>query len=485
MKRFLLPDMQSLGFGLTWGTQLTLLFSNTLFITVHYRGADAFNYSLGIGVILASVFIFLLSRRLSSVILTSPSVLQRAMLVHAGLLLVCIALIGMATPVEGFLVIQSFAGLLGGCGLGLGILIWMRLYSLRSFNEARSSLLCALVLGVIMFALLAWVSPIVRLVGLALAALISGWCGYRYAGKPGEPEEESAIVEKSALLDNRVTCAAVLALGFVYGISGIISLNNTPELSTGHLGLLSHLLMFAVSIVLLTSITVMLPRKASIALLFQIVFPIVVAALIFLPFAPEWYTYIYGVIVAESYQLTEVLLFFSFATITSRSLYYRTSCLPLACMWTGITLGLVAGERLFSGHYDEFFIMTAVTIVALYLLSMVLFLLFSLRKKQGELVAASEVRPKEAPAEKDELEKACSEVAGGYSLSEREAEIMEYIARGRSGTFIAEKLYLSPNTVKGYTKSLYTKLDAHSKQDVIDLIEGVQETERLQTGTGS
>ena len=45
------------------------------------------------------------------------------------------------------------------------------------------------------------------------------------------------------------------------------------------------------------------------------------------------------------------------------------------------------------------------------------------------------------------------------------------LAHGRNVPFIAEALGLSSHTVRGYVKSLYARLDVHSRQEIIDLVE--------------
>lgn len=60
-----------------------------------------------------------------------------------------------------------------------------------------------------------------------------------------------------------------------------------------------------------------------------------------------------------------------------------------------------------------------------------------------------------------------------YDLSDRESEIALLIAQGRSKTYIAEQLFLSENTVRTHAKNAYIKLDVHSKQELMDLIEQV------------
>jgi LuxR family maltose regulon positive regulatory protein len=57
--------------------------------------------------------------------------------------------------------------------------------------------------------------------------------------------------------------------------------------------------------------------------------------------------------------------------------------------------------------------------------------------------------------------------ASAELLSERELEVLELIAEGLTNQEIAARLYLSPFTVKAHTRSVYTKLDAHSRMQAV------------------
>lgn len=48
-------------------------------------------------------------------------------------------------------------------------------------------------------------------------------------------------------------------------------------------------------------------------------------------------------------------------------------------------------------------------------------------------------------------------------LTEREAEVLELLARGLTTQEIGEHMQLSPNTVKSHTRSLFTKFEAHNR----------------------
>lgn len=68
------------------------------------------------------------------------------------------------------------------------------------------------------------------------------------------------------------------------------------------------------------------------------------------------------------------------------------------------------------------------------------------------------------------FEESCLRLAEEGSLSTRETEIMLLIARGNSQKYISEVLYLALGTVQWYAKTIYRKLDVHSKQELINRV---------------
>lgn len=76
------------------------------------------------------------------------------------------------------------------------------------------------------------------------------------------------------------------------------------------------------------------------------------------------------------------------------------------------------------------------------------------------------------PPSRDRLiETACQSLATEYGLTNREREVMAMLARGHNGYHIRDKLSLSYNTVKTHVQRIYRKLDVHSQQELIDLVE--------------
>jgi len=65
------------------------------------------------------------------------------------------------------------------------------------------------------------------------------------------------------------------------------------------------------------------------------------------------------------------------------------------------------------------------------------------------------------------------ESPGGPPLTEREREVLDLVAGGATNREIAERLFLSPHTIKEHTSSLYRKLGVRNRA------EAVQKAQRL------
>ena len=71
---------------------------------------------------------------------------------------------------------------------------------------------------------------------------------------------------------------------------------------------------------------------------------------------------------------------------------------------------------------------------------------------------------------RDRTSKQCLMLQEAHGLSTRETEVMELIARGNSMAAIAERLVISENTVRTHAKHIYTKLDIHRRQELLDML---------------
>ena len=62
-------------------------------------------------------------------------------------------------------------------------------------------------------------------------------------------------------------------------------------------------------------------------------------------------------------------------------------------------------------------------------------------------------------------------LAERHGLSKREVEVLRMLGQGRSIPYISDALFLAKSTVETHKKHLYAKLDVHTRQELIDLLE--------------
>jgi DNA-binding CsgD family transcriptional regulator len=67
-------------------------------------------------------------------------------------------------------------------------------------------------------------------------------------------------------------------------------------------------------------------------------------------------------------------------------------------------------------------------------------------------------------------------VAQRFGLSPKETEVFELLAQGRNRPYIRERLHLAEGTVKTHTTHIYSKLEVHSRQEMLDLLQAVRAT---------
>lgn len=81
-------------------------------------------------------------------------------------------------------------------------------------------------------------------------------------------------------------------------------------------------------------------------------------------------------------------------------------------------------------------------------------------------------------------EAAWQHVSHVFHLTKRECEITREFAAGRSARHIASQLVLSEHTIKTHLRHAYAKMDVHSRQELLDLMEGLSGRTRVELFEG-
>ena len=152
----------------------------------------------------------------------------------------------------------------------------------------------------------------------------------------------------------------------------------------------------------------------------------------------------------------------------------------------GLALGVarlsIAGGRLLAQVFAEPWGLDlhGVLIVAIWVLVVTVslifasYLRFASKQKEHRFDEVPDELSEPAAPEADATEAALGLLRETYGLSEREVEIIREFSAGRSARYIADYFVLSEHTVKTHLRRAYTKLDVHSRQELLDLIEEME-----------
>ncbi len=134
----------------------------------------------------------------------------------------------------------------------------------------------------------------------------------------------------------------------------------------------------------------------------------------------------------------------------------------------GLTFWACQGE-LFGGSLVTQGGVVTTLVIVMALLTMVVYLLVL----PEEIVKTIGLFGQEdrAPQPPNTVEQAVEVLAEESGLSKREREVLGLLARGRSTAYIQNQLFISSGTVCSHRDRIYRKLDVHSKQELLDLID--------------
>lgn len=431
-------------------------------------------------------------------------------------------LLGLAPSASGIHVCAL--AVMAGVGLGLACATWADAFAW--FDRDSSVKLVAISLMVAALAHLILNLAVPHFLAAAFCALAviaacslglffkvrkrNGGAGDQRGASPTQPSSGvAALAETIKAVRNPLYCAASIA--FSVAITRMLALLLVPETS-------ADVNTFGLAGVAIGSIVLLLANKRtgeslassiSIPSLFRVLFPIVATLLLALSLAGDMLALPVGATVFAIYFIVSALMLPICIDAAKERGVSPVSAFGLfaGLVYLVFAIATLLGIVLLGGNVVDSRVVVVCILVVLYILAMAFVLMerhardsFSAEAQRGgddiewqgladavrasfegsdsalkggvqEGVASSDPIPSDGP---DPIERRCMVLASQRGLSPRETDVLVAFAHGRNVAYLASQLVLSENTIRSHSKTLYTKLGVHSKQELIDLVESIQ-----------
>ncbi|OUO87990.1 helix-turn-helix transcriptional regulator [Gordonibacter sp. An230] len=361
-----------------------------------------------------------------------------------------------------------FGGLLYGAGGALVTLLWARFSGTLDLRRVYLFVLLSNALSLVLYLLVTLLpTPAVAPVGAILFFVSVAFCKRCLDMRGPIGEECSAPVLKGALLSLWRPILGTSILSFMSGLMLQVSIQQSIPLATFQCT--SIITQGAVVLVLLLP-ALMAKSQPSLGSVYKVALPLSATGFLLLPLIWDGA----GGLANACAQLGSLVAGIILWCMTANAV--RDTRLPagllFSCSLVCTNAAQLAGAVVGTLNAHTFSVgdlkLTAVALVAVYLVAMVSTFLFKDRTFSGEgagRTIPATVAPQVA------LEERCRQIVETYGLTPRESEILRHLGQGRTVRSISERLVVSENTVKYHVKSIYQKLDVHSRDEVVDLIE--------------
>lgn len=139
--------------------------------------------------------------------------------------------------------------------------------------------------------------------------------------------------------------------------------------------------------------------------------------------------------------------------------------LVILCARTGTLIGSFAADQLLHAELWSEALRSEVFLVGVLALVLVGMLFFTQTDVQ-KLYATSPAEAVDAS-----LEQKCAAIARMCRLTNREAEVLALLARGRTVRYICDELSIAQGTAKHHVSNIYRKVGVFDRQGLLDTIE--------------
>ncbi|MGN0039324.1 MAG: LuxR C-terminal-related transcriptional regulator [Coriobacteriales bacterium] len=472
------------------------------------------------------------NRRLAGLFISGKTMVAGALLTFLGTIILALPSAGTASSLSLFCEVVS--GVATGLGTAVLIIFWGMVFSSMNLSSIVLNTTVAIMLAFIILvsvfvaappAMTPFLTAVLPL--LEIPILLTRTPNY-IAHSAKVPYFRSLPVQQTSFALNFLP--SVFLFGLALGVLRQVSVQNVIMLALMGDGTMSFLLACIAAFLALFLILSSAKAGPQWRGFFRVLLPVLLVATICLPFAAEGNSVLPACVSLVGYLFFEMFMWIYFSTMAET---YRISPVLLFGLGRGmLALAALIGFFVFSWITPVFSASTygstgAVVVVLVILFTAYLLLpedsafkpqttvdqggedsaaylfetsIATINKARQETDAATEqeapptaVEPAE-PAEvkregkvsltdtrsggdiairsDEHLARECEAVANTFLLSRREAEVCFLLARGHNSSYIQEKLFISEGTAKTHTRHIYRKLDIHSQEELIRLVEG-------------
>lgn len=369
-------------------------------------------------------------------------------------------------------------GLLFGSGLTMLTAAWGSVFARLEpedllFNSALSIMLAALLHFVaeplspspVGLALIA--CTLVASVGLLFVARI---LEEPAAQQPAEPDrtgaEDHAARLRKALVILWMPLVGAGITCFIFGLTWDPIISSEHARLPDPLGAWKSLIGPSLLAVIVAAITLRKADSSPLRLLNQAVYPIAVALLLALPVISTDSNVAAGIIdvlTQASFAVIALAIWCSMAS-AARSVPLNATFVFPACLAL-LALAFVVGlcGIAFIGTDGRTICLIMLTV---YLTLIAISFAQGTRNREGR-----RTEPRGTDDSRTYIHRRCDVLAAERGLSPREREVLYYLGRGYNHGYVAEKLYISENTVRTHVRHIYGKLAVGSREELLALID--------------
>lgn len=427
--------------------------------------------------------------------------------------LVGIALLGASSDASAGPWVEALYGLLMGVGLSGNFALWVDLFAARETPVDARGVIGGTLLGGLIYFMLAWLPE--RAVGAVAALLVAPGtssllyvCKFRldrrcevsvgtlenleeagsagadmvacYGGMSAFPLEPSARWSnlRKGIFSLLMPCVTIGAIGAAMQIVRVLSVGSgLSETMFGNINSLA----FVASAVLIFIMFERTGYHVEMNVFYRVCAPLIGLALIGLPLFGTYYGY---VLVFALYTIFSVASMMGISACMQVARHYSIPAVALYSLLFGIIytmrylpafvigmLGAADGSA-WSGVDQPQRLWCTVLCVALMFCAYVASDRFLRKQDMVEVYSWESRAASEGMPAVVTLDESVARFGEDHGLTSRETEVLLLLYRGRTTPVIADHLGVSQNTVRFHCKNLYAKLGVHSKQELLELVEG-------------